>query len=72
MTEDLLRKSSLTCLGEEVDADGGLVHVVERVIHEAGNERCLANCFDMCLANIVSDELGFAVQSHTALFSKEN
>ena len=27
-----------TCLGEEVDADGGLVHVVERVVHEARNK----------------------------------
>ena len=29
-------------LGEEVDADGGLVGVVEGVIHEPGDEGCFA------------------------------
>ena len=24
------------CFGEEIDADGGLVHVVKRIVHEAG------------------------------------
>jgi hypothetical protein len=32
------------CLGEEVDANGGLVHVVERVVHEPRDKRCLADC----------------------------
>jgi hypothetical protein len=31
-------------LGQEIDADGGLVRVVERVVHEACDERCLAHC----------------------------
>ena len=29
---------------EEVDADGGLVGVVEAIVHEAGDERRLADC----------------------------
>lgn len=32
------------CLGEEIDTNGGLVHVVKRVVHEPRNERCLAHC----------------------------
>ena len=31
------------CLGEKIDADGGLVHVVERVVHEAGYQGGLAD-----------------------------
>ncbi len=30
-------------LGEEVDADGGLVGVVEGVVHEPGDEGCFAD-----------------------------
>ena len=36
--------SRATRLGEEVDANRGLVHVVERVVHEACDQGRLADC----------------------------
>ena len=34
-------------LGQEVDTDSCLVCVVERIIHESCNQRCLSNCATM-------------------------
>ena len=43
--------------GEEVDADGRLVHVVEGVVHEARDERGLA---DWCCARVSRRSVGGA------------
>lgn len=34
-------------LGQEVDTDGCLIRVVERIIHESCNQRGLSNCATM-------------------------
>lgn len=31
-------------LGEEVDTDSGLVHVVEAIVHKSRNQSSLADC----------------------------
>ena len=35
-------------LGKEINANRGLIHVVERIIHESCNQRGLADCWDRC------------------------
>jgi len=61
------------CLGEEVDADGGLVHVVERVVHEPCDQRCLADCCSSArLANIRPGCRVPAAAWHTALFPEKD
>ena len=41
----------LTCLGEEIDADGRLVHVIEGVVHEARYEGRFPDCAKETLVN---------------------
>jgi hypothetical protein len=37
-------KFKVSYLGQEVNADGGLICVVERVVHEPGDQGGFANC----------------------------
>lgn len=43
-TGNSLERMGVSYLGEEIDTNGCLIHVVERVVHESGNQRRLAHC----------------------------
>lgn len=54
-------------LGQEVYADGCLVGIVERIIHEACDERRLADCGCQCPLSCC-----IGVAMHTALLAEED
>lgn len=46
------------CLGKEVDSYRRLVHVVEGVIHEACDERCLTHCVGVSTSSLGTGTVG--------------
>jgi len=61
------------CLGKKVDADRGLVHVVERIVHEPCDKGRFANCgCAMFSDSIATSDSGGIGLSHTALFAEED